>query len=182
MTKFTTPEEIVAANKASMESMMALVNSAVSRSERVAALNLNTVRSVMEDSAASAKTLMGIKNPQDLVSLQTELTQPIVEKAVAYAKSVNEIVAEGQQEVAKLFETQFAELNKNFVAALDQAAKSAPSGSEAGFAAIKTALQTASSAYESVSKNVKQMAETAGTNLTAATEATVKAVTAKKSK
>ena len=182
MTKITTPEEIVAANKANMETMMTLVNSAVARSERVAALNLNTVRAVLEDGAASAKTLMAVKNPQELVSLQTELTQPIVEKAVAYAKSVNEIAAEGQQEVAKFFETQFAELNKNFAAALDQASKSAPAGSEAGFAAIKSALQTASSAYETVSNNVKQMAETAGTNLAAATEATVKAVTAKKSK
>lgn len=182
MTKFTTPEQIVAANKANIETLMTLVNSAVARAERLAALNLNTVRSVLEDGAVNAKSLMAVKNPQDLAGLQAELTQPIVEKAVAYARSVNEIVAEGQQEVAKLFETQVAELNKTFATALEQAAKSAPAGSEAAFAAVKSAMETANSAYENVSKTVKQLAQTAEGNLSAAAEATVKAVTGKKSK
>jgi phasin family protein len=182
MKPMMTPEQFVAANKANVETVMTLINSAVARAERLTALNLNTVRTVLENGTASAKALMAIKNPQDLASLQAELAQPIVEEAVAYARSVNEIVTEGQQEVAKLFEVQVAELNKALAEALDQAAKSAPAGSEAAFAALKTAMETASTAYENVSQTVKKMAETAEDNLSAAAEATVKAVTGKKSK
>jgi phasin family protein len=182
MTNFTTPEQFAAANKANVETAMSLVKSAVARAERISALNLNTVRSVLEDSTASAKTLTAVKNPQELMDLQATLTQPIVEKAVDYARSVNEIVAEGQQEVAKLFEAKIAEMNKSFTAALDQAAKSAPAGTEAAFAALKSAVAAGNSAYENVSNTVKQMAETAEGNLTAAAEAAVKAVTGNKAK
>jgi phasin family protein len=182
MTAFNTPEQFAATNKANVETVMTLVNSALARAERLAALNLNTVRSVLEDSAASSKTLTAVKTPQELVDLQATLTQPIVEKAVAYARSVNEIVAEGQQEVSKLFEAQIAEVNKNFAAALEQAAKSAPAGTEGAFAAIKSAFAAGNTAFDNVTKTVKQMADTAETNLAAAADATVKAVTGKTSK
>ena len=56
---------------------------------------------------------------QDLASLQTELTKPLIDKAVAYARSVQEIATEGQQEVSSLFEKQIAELNKNFAKQAD---------------------------------------------------------------
>ena len=47
MTNFTTPEQFAAANKANVETAMSLVKSAVARAERISALNLNTVRSVL---------------------------------------------------------------------------------------------------------------------------------------
>ena len=153
-----------------------LVDAAIARAERLAELNLNTVRSVLEDSMATTKKLAEAKNPQDLASLQTELTKPLIDKAVAYARSVQEIATEGQQEVSSLFEKQIAELNKNFAAMLDQAAKSAPAGSEGVFAAVKSAMDTANSLYDNASKAARQAAEVAEANMAAATEATVKAV------
>lgn len=76
------------------------------------------------------------------------------------------------------FEKQIAELNKNFASMLDQAAKSAPAGSEGVFAAVKSAMDTANSLYDNASKAAKQAAEVAEANMAAATEATVKAMTA----
>jgi phasin family protein len=178
MTKIQTPEQIAALGQANLESLMSLAGSAISRAERLAELNLNTVRSVLEDSMATTKKLAEAKNPQDLASLQTELTKPLIDKAVAYARSVQEIATEGQQEVSSLFEKQIAEVNKNFAAMLEQAAKSAPAGSEGVFAAVKSAMDTANSLYDNASKAAKQAAEVAEANMAAATEATVKAVTA----
>ena len=178
MTKIQTPEQFAALGQANLESLMSLAGSAIARAERLAELNLNTVRSVLEDSMATTKKLAEAKNPQDLASLQTELTKPLIDKAVAYARSVQEIATEGQQEVSSLFEKQIAELNKNFAAMLDQAAKSAPAGSEGVFAAVKSAMDTANSLYDNASKAAKQAAEVAQANMAAATEATVKAVTA----
>ena len=178
MTKIQTPEQFAALGQANLESLMSLAGSAIARAERLAELNLNTVRSVLEDSMATTKKLAEAKNPQDLASLQTELTKPLIDKAVAYARSVQEIATEGQQEVSSLFEKQIAELNKNFAAMLDQAAKSAPAGSEGVFAAVKSAMDTANSLYDNASKAAKQAAEVAEANMAAATEATVKAVTA----
>jgi phasin family protein len=182
---FTTPEQFSAASKASMETLVTLANTAFSNAERLAALNLNTARALMEDSLATAKTLMAIKDPQELVSLQSTLGQPAMEKVVAYAKNLYEISAQSQEEFSKLFEGQFAEVNKNVAAALDKAAKSAPAGSDVAVAAVKSAIAAANSAYDSMNKAAKQVAEMAEANVAAATNATVKAVgatTAKTSK
>ena len=115
---------------------------------------------------------------QELVNLQAALAQPLVEKAVAYNRSVYEIASQSQEEFSKMFEAQVAELNKNLAAALDKAAKSAPAGSDVAVAAVKSAIAAANSAYDSVSKAAKQVAEIAEANVAAATNATVKAVAA----
>lgn len=180
MTQFNTPEQFVAAGKANVETLVTLANSAIARAERLVALNLNTGRSVLEDSVASTKTILEVKTAQELASLQASLAQPMIDKAVSYGRSLKEIATEGQQEVAKLFEGQIADLNKNFNAALEQAAKSAPAGSEVVFSAIKSAVAASNSAYESVTKAAKQFADVAESNLSAATEVAVKAAKVKK--
>jgi len=178
MSALKTPEQFATASKANVESMLNLANAAFANVERLAALNLNTARSVLEDSVANAKALLAVKDVQSLMNLQASLAQPLIEKAVAYNRSVYEIASQNQEEVSTLFAAQIAELNKNVAAALDQAAKSAPAGSDTAIAAMKSAIATANSAYGSVSKAAKQVAEIAEANVAAATSATVKAVDA----
>ena len=173
---FTTPEQFAAANKATVDSLLSLANTALASAERIAALNLNTARSLLEDGVANTKALLAAKDVQELVNLQTSLAQPIVEKAVAYARSVYEITSQSQEEVTKVMESQVAEINKGVASALDKAAKSAPAGSDVAVAAVKSAIAAANSAYDSMSKAAKQVAEIAEANVAAATNATVKAV------
>ena len=124
-----TPEQIAAANKSNVEALLSLANTAFAGTERLAALNLNTARSALEEGVANVKAVLSVKDVQELVTLQTSLAQPSVEKAVAYSRSVYEIVSQTGEEVAKLVEAQVAEANQAFVAALDKAAKSAQVGS-----------------------------------------------------
>ena len=173
---FATPEQLASANKANVEAVLTLANTAFASAERLAALNLNTARAVLEDSVGNAKALLGVKDLQEFVALQSTLAQPSVEKAVAYSRSVYEISAQTQEEFSKVVETQFAELNKNVAALLDKAAKSAPAGSDVAVAAVKSAIAAANSAYDSINKAAKQVAEIAEANVAAATNATVKAV------
>ncbi|KAI5914495.1 phasin family protein [Thauera sp. 2A1] len=176
MTNFATPEQFAAANKANIENLLTLANSAFASAERLAALNLNTARSILEDGVANTKAMLAAKDVQELLNLQASLAQPIVEKAVAYARSVYEITSQSQEELSKMFEAQVAELNKGVATALDKAAKSAPAGSDVAVAAVKSAIAAANSAYDSMSKAAKQVAEIAEANVAAATNATVKAV------
>ena len=173
---FATPEQLAGANKANVETMLTLANTAFASAERFAALNLNTARAVLEDSVNNAKALLGAKDLQEVVSLQATLAQPSVEKAVAYSRSVYEISAQTQEEFSKLVEVQFAEVNKNVASTLDKAAKSAPAGSDVAVAAVKSAIAAANSAYDTMNKAAKQVAEIAEANVAAATNAPVKAV------
>ena len=170
-----TPENLASTNKAAVESFLTLANTAFASAERLAALNLNTARSFLEDGMANAKALLGAKDLQQLMALQTTLAQPSVEKLVAYSRDIYEIATQTQEEVSKIVESQFAEMNKNVSSVLDKAAKNAPAGSDVAVAAVKSAIAAANSAYDNMSKAAKQVAEIAEANMAAATNATVKA-------
>ena len=171
-----TTEQFASANKANVETLLTIANTAFASAERLAALNLNTARAMLEDSVTSAKALLAVKDVQQLMAMQTTLAQPAVEKAVAYSRSVYEIATQTQEELSKVVEGQFSELNKNVTSALDKAVKNAPAGSDVAVAAVKSAIAAANSAYDSMTKAAKQVAEIAEANVAAATTATVKAV------
>ncbi|MFH1660610.1 phasin family protein [Ferribacterium limneticum] len=174
------PEQFAAANKAAVDSLLSVANTALASAERIASLNLETARSVLEDSVSNAKALMGAKDPQEALSIQASLAQPSVEKAVAYSKSVYEISTETQEQLAKMVEAQFGDFQKNVASMLEKAAKSAPAGSDVAVAAVQSAIAAANSAFDNMRKTAKQVTEMAQTNMAAATSATAKAV--KKSK
>ena len=173
---FTAPAQFTTANKTNVEALLTLANTAFASAERLAALNLNTARGLLEDSVNNTKALLGAKDVQELVSLQSTMTQPGVEKAVAYSRNIYEIATQTQEEIAKIIEAQFSEANKTVANALDKAAKNAPAGSDVAVAAVKSAIAAASSAYDSLTKAAKQVAEVTEANVAAATNATVKAV------
>jgi phasin family protein len=170
------PEQFAAANKAAVDSLLSVANTALASAERIASLNLETARSVLEDSVSGAKALMGAKDPQEALSIQASLAQPSVEKAVAYSKSVYEISTETQEQLTKMVEAQFGDFQKNVASMLDKAAKSAPAGSDVAVAAVQSAIAAANSAFDNFRKSAKQMTELAQTNMAAATSATTKAV------
>ena len=176
MSNFVTPEQFAAANKTNIETLLTLANTAFASAERLAALNLNTARSLLEDSVSGAKAMMGAKDVQEAMSIQASLAQPNVEKAVAYSRSVYEISAQTQEELSKMVEVQFGDFQKTVAALLDKAAKSAPAGSDVAVAAVKSAIAAANSAFDNMNKAAKQVAEIAEANVAAATNATVKAV------
>ena len=59
-----TQEQILAAQKANVETMMAFANTLFSSSERLIALNLNTARGAFEDGMSTTKSLLDVKTGQ----------------------------------------------------------------------------------------------------------------------
>jgi phasin family protein len=173
-------EKFVAANKAAVDSLLSVANTALASAERIAALNLNTARAALEDTVSGVQAIAGAKSPQDIASVATALTQPAIEKATAYARSVYEITSQSQGELTKMIEAQFGDFQKTIAGLVEQAAKSAPAGSESALAAVQNAMAAATSAFGNMNVVAKQFAEQAQTNVAAATKAVTAA--AKKSK
>ena len=173
-------EKFVAANKAAVDSLLSVANTALASAERIAALNLNTARAALEDTVSGVHAIAGAKSPQDIASVATALTQPAIEKATAYARSVYEITSQSQGELTKMIEAQFGDFQKTIAGLVEQAAKSAPAGSESALAAVQNAMAAATSAFGNMNVVAKQFAEQAQTNVAAATKAVTAA--AKKSK
>jgi phasin family protein len=169
-----TPEQFAAANKAAVDSVLNLANMSLAATERLAALNLNTARAFMADSAANVGAIFAAKDPQGFVALQSTLAKPAIEKAMTYSKSVYEIMDESVKGISQIAEGQAAEAKKNFTAAVEQTLKNAPAGSETIVAAVKSAMAQADSAYEQMNQSAKQAKATMEAGVASANAAAAK--------
>lgn len=170
---YQTPEQLIAMNKANIESAMRFVGVAIEGAERMIDLQMKAAKTAFADSIESAKALAAVKDFQQFAALKDNLAQPTLGKATAYAKSVYDLTSETQAEFGKLVEAQVADFNKEVVTTLDKIVKSAPAGSEVGVAAVKSAIASVNAAYDNLSKVGKQLAQATQSNLeTAATQAT----------
>ena len=180
---FQTPEQIIALNKANLESAMRFADVAIEGAERIIDLQLKAAKSAFTDSFEGAKALAAVQDFQQLAALKDTLAQPTLEKATAYAKNLYDVANETQAEFGKLIEAQVGEFNKQIVTGLDKLVKNAPAGSEVGIAAIKSGITAVNSAYDNLAKVAKQFAQATQSNLEAAASqasATVKKAATKK--
>lgn len=167
---YVTPEQIQAAQKANVESLLAVANAQFAAFEKLANISATAVKSVFEDSIANTRALLGAKDVQEFVTLGNSFAQPAIEKVIAYSKSVYEVATEANGELSKVAERRVAEWNENFVTLLDKVSKNAPAGSDVAVAAVKSMLAAANSAYDNMNKVAKHATEIAEANVAAATE------------
>jgi phasin family protein len=164
---YTVPEQLIAANKENLESFISLAGILFVGTEKLIDLNVKTAKAAFADAAKTTKSLSGVKDVQEFTDVQNTFVQPAADKFAAYGRGVYAVASETQADLTKFFEERIAEMNKNFVSALDKAAKSAPAGSDVAVAAVKSAVAAANQAYDVFSKASRQVVE--------ATEATVSA-------
>ncbi|MDO9459008.1 MAG: TIGR01841 family phasin [Alphaproteobacteria bacterium] len=170
-----TADQMIAAQKANLESLFGLTNKAFEGVEKLFELNLQVAKTTLSESAANTKATLSVKDAQELMALQASMLQPAAEKAAAYSRHLYEIIAGAQAEAGKLAEATMADSQQKMLAAVDSAAKNAPAGSESAVALVRSAVAAANNAYESVNKASKQAAEVAEANFQAMTNSAVKA-------
>jgi phasin family protein len=167
---YVTPEQIQAASKTNVDTILSLATTQFAAIEKFATLNASAVKTAFEDSLNNTRALFSAKDVQEFVSLQNSFATPAIEKAIAYSKSVYEVATETNAELSKAAEKRVADWNENFTALLDKAVKNAPAGSDVAVAGIKSMLAAANSAYDNFTKVSKQATEIAEANVAAATE------------
>jgi phasin family protein len=170
-----TVEQIVAANKANLDTLFGLTTKAFAGVEKMVELNVTAAKAALAESAEHAKASLSVKDAQEFLALQAGLIQPLAEKSAAYSRHLYDIASSAGAEFTKNVEAQSAEAQKKFMGFVDTAAKNAPAGSESAVAMMKNAVTAANSALEQVQKSVKQAAEVAEKNFAAAAETAVKA-------
>jgi phasin family protein len=173
-------EQFAAANKANFEVMMDLTAQAFEGVEQLAALNLQVVKSSLDEVTEAGLAALSAKDPQALLQLQAGLLQPSAEKATAYGKHVYGIVSGFAAGFEKVAGAQAAEAQRSFVALVESAGKNAPEGTGSGIALFKTAMASANNAFDSLQKAGRQAAETAEANYAAVTSTVTKAAKAKR--
>jgi phasin family protein len=170
-----TPEQFAATQKAGLETLFGLSTKAFEGAVKLAELNIATARTALAEGQEHAQRTLSAKDPQGFFAVQAGFAQPAAEKALAYGRSVYDIVSAAQSEFTQAAQSQFEQQQRSVQSFIDNAAKNAPAGSEGAVAALKSAFTAAQGAYESVNKAAKQATEIAESNFEAVTKAASKA-------
>ena len=170
-----TAEQLVAAQKANVETLLSLTAKAFEGIEKLIELNLQVAKTTMSETAENAKAALTVKDAQALLALQASLLQPAAEKAAAYSRHLYDIAASVNGELTRVVEEQSSEAQRKFMTAVDAAAQNAPAGSQSAVALVKSAVAAANNAYDTVNKAAKQAADVAEANFQAMASGAAKA-------
>jgi phasin family protein len=153
---FAVPEDVSAYQKAQLDSVLKFADATTTAFEQWFDLNIKSAKAGSAEVLKQLRALAAAKDVQELSSLQTGFSQANSEKVMGYVRAVQAWATDSYGEITKVVEAEVAEINKNLASALDKAAKSAPSGSEYAFAAMKQAMSAANQAYDVIAKAGKQ--------------------------
>jgi phasin family protein len=173
-----TAEQVMASQKATMETLFGLTNKAFEGIEKLVELNVQASKAALAETAQQTQALMSVKDAQELLAMQAGLMQPLAEKSAAYSRHLYDIATGTSAEFSKALEGQTTEAQAQFMGLIDGAAKNAPAGSETAVAVMKSAIAAANNAFESVQKAVKQATDMAEANFVTVSNTAVDAVKA----
>lgn len=168
------PQNIIANQKATLDNFLAIQGAFLNGFEKLVDLNVKVLKASFDEVSQKSKEAAELQDVQEAMQFSANLLQPNAEKAMAYGKHVYDVLSGVQVDVTKLTEAQLAQFQKQVSEAIEQLAKNAPAGSESAVALLKSSLASANSAYDAVAKSARQAAEVAESNITAATDATLK--------
>src|SRR3954468_9202200 len=153
-------DQFTAANEAAINQFSYFAQLSLANAERFAEISLGVARESVEQATAHAQSLAGAKDVHEVIALNSAALEPVMKRAYTYSRTVYETAAETNNEVKRVFDKQSAELNKAAVAALEEAFKYAPAGSETVVENVKTAFAAAQSAYANATSINKQLYDT----------------------
>lgn len=160
-----TSQQFSSAKEAGIEAFERFAGIAFAGAERLAALNLNTARNLLEQGAATSRALLDAKDPEALASLQTRLSRTETREAAEYSRRVVEIASQTGATVSKLVESGVSELRDSLDKALDRAADKAPAGADLALTSLRSAVTAANAAFDSINVAARQANEVAEANL-----------------
>jgi phasin family protein len=167
-------------NNKAADSLLLVANTVLTSTERITALNLNTLRNVIEDGTSVWTELLSSKDPQAAVAIQTTLIQGAIQKLVSYNQSLFALATQVQQDISGISQGQVGGIKKTVADIIQTISQSAPAGSEAAVAALKQAVQTANTAFENMNTVSKQFSDLAQDNVSTVTSAVTRAVNSTK--
>ncbi len=140
-------DAFTAANEAAIDQFTQLAKLSLENAERFAQLGLGAARETLEQATAHAQSLAGARDVHEVIALNSAALEPVMKRAYAYSRTAYETASETNAEVKKALDKQAAEFNRAAAAALEEAFKYAPAGSESVMQNVKSAFAAAQSAY-----------------------------------
>lgn len=153
-------DQYAAANEAAIEQFSYFAKLSLANVEKFAGLGLKAARESVTLATEHAQSLSSARDVNEVIALNSAALEPALKRAYTYSRSAFEGAAETQGEVKRLLAKQSAEVQKAAVAALEEAFKYAPAGSETVVANVKSAIAATQSAYDNLASINQQIFDT----------------------
>lgn len=162
------PEQAVAI-KTNVDTFFEVAGKIFEGVEKLAALNLQALRATLAETQENMSKMSAAGEPQQWFTLPADFAGPCAEKSLSYGRQVFDIAAATQAEVTQLVQAYYERYNDRVQTLVDEAAKRAPSGSEAAIAAWRSAIAASTTLCETLQKTGQQAVKMAESNLQAVT-------------
>jgi phasin family protein len=149
-----------AANEAAVEQFAYFARLSLANVEKFAGLGLDAARDSVALATQHAQSVAGAKDVNEVIAINSAALEPALKRAYAYSRTAFDAAAETHNEVKRVLEKQTSDVNQAAIAALEEAFKYAPAGSESVVANVKSACAAAQSAYENLAAINKQIFDT----------------------
>lgn len=159
-------EQFVAAQRAALDTAHNISLKAIEGASKLFELNVQAARTAIAETTGQMKALFDVDATR-FADKGLALQVPSAEKVAAYVKQAYEIVSTTSSEIAELLQKHIEEAQEFAIEAIDNAAKTAPAGSESVFAAAKDSFGAVRNAYEQAVNASKKMTEVAEQNVAA---------------
>jgi phasin family protein len=166
-------EKIVVAHKTQLLALQELTTKALETVEKISQLNIATAKTSIDENEHRISSFLSTKDVKELTKLNKHALHDLAEKAASYNTNLFNIAAGLGSEFSQIVESQLAEAQTKFVAAVEASMKHLPESTEPLKKSVKTALSNASDSMNSVKQAVKKATEA---NLAALTSSTTEAV------
>ena len=130
-----------------LDGQLALGFKAVEAIEQLGALQVKTTKALMEQTANQQAALLGTKSPQELAALASGASEPLAKISLSYLTEATALAMDTSRAVALTTEAKVQEGYRAATSWLDEAAKSAPPGSEAFFKAAREMITVSEKAW-----------------------------------
>lgn len=144
-------DQITDLQRKSMEAAKQLAQLSIENSQRILALQTELAQELFKDGVTNFKSLLGAKDPQEMLGLQTRYAQEMAQKLTAATQKVSAVGNQAREQLTKLVSGQMAEggglqnVFKDFL--------TLPQSGNPDFAkVIQQAMATANQAFEQITK------------------------------
>ncbi|RTL12711.1 MAG: phasin family protein [Neisseriaceae bacterium] len=168
-------EQITTETQKAIDTAMELVTTSIHSVEKLTHIQLETSRQIMEETSKAIKELAGVTDPKEMFSRVNAMATQAVEKNLASARDVYDIVSEVQSKINKVAEESVQNLQQAALTSVDGLSQYNPSGAKAATDSLKTWINSANQALSAMNKVAAQVTEFTNSNINAATTATVNA-------
>ena len=168
-------EQMTAETQKAIDKMLDLVTTSIDGVEKLTHVQLETSRKILEETSQAIKGFATVTDPKELMARVNQIATSAVEKNIASATDVYNVVKDIQAKMSKVAEESVQSMQQAALNSVEGASQFNPTGSNFASDAIKSWINSTNQTLSAINKVASQVAEFTNNNIKAATSATVNA-------